>query len=163
MSFVNYFNRLQIFTILISASNNCLAANSNGSGTYNCTMSNQSMAYGNYNPLNYTAATTTATITVTCTASSATANVSYTVTASPGNSGNESARYMLSGSNKLSHNVYVSGSYSLVFGQSYIIQVNYTLTQASPSRTDVHTMYGKVPSAPTTIPGMYSDALTLTY
>jgi spore coat protein U-like protein len=91
--------------------------NAQAAVTFTCTVSASSIAFGNYNPLSPTGDAAVGSWTVTCNAiGSGTATVAGTLSLSTGLSGRYSARTMKSGTNALQYNIYLTPSYTQIFG-----------------------------------------------
>lgn len=122
-------------------------------------------AFGNYYPLGGSAAATTSNITVTCSGLVGIL-VSVTVSLSTGSSGSYAPRKMYKGADTLDYNLYTNVGHSTVWGNGAggTSTVGYTLLLPlvlPNQRTD--TVYGLIPaSQTTTVPGSYSDTITVT-
>jgi spore coat protein U-like protein len=127
-----------------------------------CTVGNQTLMFGNYDPTSSTPVTVSAQITVTCTALLA-LGVPYTMLLSAGGSGNVSNRAM-SGLSTLKYNLYTSSGYTTVWdnttGVSGTVNVIGVLTLFSG--TDTKTVYGRIPVNQSVKGGTYADTITIT-
>jgi spore coat protein U-like protein len=134
--------------------------------TFTCTVSASSIAFVNYNPLSPTGDTAVGSWTVTCNAiGSGTATVAGTLSLSTGLSGRYSARTMKSGSNTLQYNIYLTPSYTQIFGDG-------TAGTFAPSDSGTVTagqvyqvagnMYGFMPPSQDVPAGSYLDSIVVT-
>lgn len=129
-----------------------------------CSMAAVPTAFGIYNAVTRDPVNTTATITVTC-SDIFFVFVTYSITVSPGQSGNAASRYLSSGQNKLNYQMYVDSARTRVAGDgsagtSTVPGSNGLLTglgSASRTETLYSTIFGKQAAAP----GVYSDTVTL--
>jgi spore coat protein U-like protein len=135
-----------------------------------CTVSTTDVAFGIYNPLNATPATSNGSITVTCTLlSGGNGNVQVHVHLGTGSSGNYATRTMLSGVNVLNYNLYRSPVYTQVWGNgtggSLDESGGLDLTPGNPTDSISGTIYGLVPAGQDPGPGDFSDTIiaTITY
>ncbi len=152
---------LSTLLIVLNYSSQIFAAN------YTCTVTSNNANFGNFNPLNYSASTTTATFTVSCPLNSGVliANESVVITFSQGNAGSFT-RYMTSGANKLSYNLYKDNNYTQVLGDgtgsTYNISASGTVYAIYGTPQMSFTVYGKIPSQPNAVKGSYSDNIIIT-
>jgi spore coat protein U-like protein len=134
--------------------------------TFTCTVSASSIVFGNYNPLSTSGDAAVGSWTVTCNAiGSGTATVSGTLSLSTGLSGRYSARTMKSGTNSLQYNIYLTPSYTQIFGDG-------TAGTFAPSDSGTVTagqvyqvagnMYGFMPPLQDVPAGSYLDSIVVT-
>jgi spore coat protein U-like protein len=124
--------------------------------TNSCSVTAGTLAFGNYNPMNGSTATTSAIFTVTCNQ-----NTNVTVTFSTGQSGTYFPRYMKAGgTNQLDYNIYGDANHTEVIGDGYNGTYYYVGT-AGPGGSYAR-YYGLVPSSQNVLPGNYSDTITVT-
>ncbi|MFT3905033.1 MAG: spore coat U domain-containing protein [Steroidobacteraceae bacterium] len=134
-----------------------------------CSTSATGPSFGVYNPLSSTATPANGSISVTCSLTSGnSATVPVTVAFSTGYSGTYSSRYMLSGTNRLSYNLYKDSAYTLIYGDgtggSYTAAANpsFELTRSNPSQTASGVIYGLIGAKQDVAPGSYSDTIVVT-
>ena len=135
--------------------------------TISCTASASSIAFGVYNPLSITPATSTGSMRVVCTGSgTGSANVTVGVTLSAGLSGTFATRKMFSGANSLNYNIYWSTAYTQVMGDgsggSFAGSAGPFTVFAGGTGTATGTMYGRVPAQQDVAPGSYVDTILMT-
>jgi spore coat protein U-like protein len=135
--------------------------------TVNCTASASSIAFGIYNPLSTTPATSTGSLRVVCSGSgSGSRNVTVGVTLTAGLSGSFATRRMFSGANFLNYNIYWSTAYSQVMGDgsggSFAGSAGPFTVFAGGTGTATGTMYGRVPAQQDVAPGSYVDTILMT-
>lgn len=135
--------------------------------TVNCTASASSIAFGVYNPLSTTAATSTGSLRVTCSGSgSGSTNVTVGVSLSAGLSGSYATRRMFSGANSLDYNIFWSTAYAQVMGDgsggSFAGSAGPFTVFAGGTSTATGTMYGRVPAQQDVAPGSYVDTILVT-
>ncbi len=124
-----------------------------------CTVSNDGLNFGNYNPLALTDTTTTVNVQVSC--SGLVSNVSYDIKLSSGSSGNINTRKLLNGANEIVYNIYTESSYTSIWGDG--ITGNAVVgTATAPAETKSHTGYAIIPHSQAITPGLYSDNITIT-
>jgi spore coat protein U-like protein len=145
----------------------CAAAPALAVVTVNCTASASSIAFGIYNPLSTTPATSTGSLRVVCSGSgSGSINVTVGVTLSAGLSGSFTTRKMFSGANSLNYNIYWSTAYTQVMGDgsggSFAGSAGPFTVFAGGTGTATGTMYGRVPAQQDVAPGSYVDTILMT-
>jgi spore coat protein U-like protein len=133
-----------------------------------CTASTSGVSFGDYDPLLATPDDSTANVSVTCTRQIFVDpfNVSYTLALSRGSSGNYASRRMNAGAARLNYNLYRDAARAQVWGDG----TNSTGTVAGAhnfvwfqtSRTNTHTIYGRVPARQNPTSGTYADTIVLT-
>ena len=132
-----------------------------------CTASTMPAAFGIYQPLAGTAATTTGTVTVTCQAA-VSLLVSYTMALSVGGGTSFAARSMGGMSPRLGYQLYRDSAFSQVWGDgtggTFTVTDGYLLSILVPV-TRSYTAYGRIPASEPASVGTYTDAVmvTLTY
>jgi spore coat protein U-like protein len=124
-------------------------------------------AFGTYNPTNTSATVANGTLTATCTLTSGnSATVTLTSSYSTGASGTFSSRVMLSGTNRLSYNLYFDAAYTLIRGDgtggSQTGNGSMSLTRTAPTQEIQSTIYGRVTAGQDVAPGTYTDTITVT-
>lgn len=159
-----YFRKLAYF--IIKSYFLLLYPAANSLANTNCTITAIALNFGTINPYDLIPETSTTTVSVRCAVTGSTLNVSYTLTFSPGNSLNASARILKLGTTStMSYNIYKLSSYSQILGTgtggTFTITNSYTLAKNS-NRTDNFTIYGQIPAQPLSKPGSYTDTLTVT-
>lgn len=122
-----------------------------------CAVSATSLAFGAYDGLAKAKVTTTGTITISC---NGTGTAGYTITLSPGQSGNQATRYLTNGSTQLDYQVYADPAYTQVFGDGAGGTASLTGSLDAPA-TGNSTFYAAIPAGQTPEPGTYSDTLLL--
>ncbi len=124
-----------------------------------CTVSNDGLNFGTYNPLGLTDTASTFNVQVACTGLSS--NLSYDIKLSSGNSGNINTRKLLNGTEQLVYNIYTEASYTSIWGDG--ITGNAVVgTAVAPTDTKNHTGYAIIPHSQAITPGLYSDNITIT-
>jgi spore coat protein U-like protein len=131
-----------------------------------CSITSPTLAFGSYDPLLGTADDTTVAIQVSCVRTvlpSETAN--YTLTSSVGNGANYATRVMLKGAEQLTYNVYRNTGRSQIWGNgtggSTTITGSFTLNN-NATRSQNHTLYGRIPALQDITAGTYNDTLVTT-
>jgi spore coat protein U-like protein len=145
----------------------CGAAACSIAGT--CGVSATTLAFGQYQPLNFadklatSDRTTDATVSVVCTAIAT--GGSYTIALGPSAQGNSIVpRYLTHGAGGpgMAFNVYLDGAYTTVWGDGFtgsLISGSIPVGDSSQS----HVVFGKVPAGQSSLrAGSYSGSLTLT-
>ena len=132
-----------------------------------CQVAANGPAFGTYNPTNTSATVANGTLTATCTLTSGnSATVTLTSSYSTGASGTFSSRVMLSGTNRLSYNLYFDATYTQIRGDgtggSQTGNGSMSLTRAAPTQEIQSTIYGRVTAGQDVAPGTYSDTITVT-
>jgi spore coat protein U-like protein len=157
-------NRLPILILMCAALG--AAGSAQAAVAFTCTVSASSIVFGTYNPLSAGGSASTGTWSVTCTATgSGSATVSGTLTLSTGNSGSYTQRYLLSGTNKLDYNIYLTPTYTQIIGNgtggTYAPSASGTVT-AGQAYQVTGAFYGFIPAAQYVPPGGYTDAIVVT-
>jgi spore coat protein U-like protein len=134
--------------------------------TFTCTVSASSLAFGVYPANSAAPVTATGTFMVTCTATgSGSATVSGTLSLSTGSSGNFATRTLLSGTNVLDYNIYVTPAYSQIFGDgtagTYQLSESGTVTAGQVYQVG-GALYGLIPARQDVAPGSYLDTIVMT-
>jgi spore coat protein U-like protein len=133
---------------------------------FSCTVSATGVNFGAYNPLNATADAATGTWSVVCTATgSGSATVTGTLSLSTGGSGTYSSRRMRSGVNALNYNIYLTPSYTQIFGDGSAgtFAPSQSGTVVAGQVYEVNgSMYGLLPAGQDVAPGAYSDTIVVT-
>jgi spore coat protein U-like protein len=129
-----------------------------------CTASATGLAFGTYDPTVATANTTSATVSVSCQAA-VQLLVSYTVTLSPGLSGVQTARTLVSGTNAMAYQLYTDTAYSKIWGDgtggTYTTTDGYLLAVVTAVVRN-YTAYGRITARQNSVPGSYTDTITIT-
>jgi spore coat protein U-like protein len=141
-------------------------SNAQAAVTFTCTVSASSIAFGNYNPLSPTGDAAVGSWTVTCNAiGSGTATVAGTLSLSTGLSGRYSARTMKSGTNALQYNIYLTPSYTQIFGDgsagTFAPSDSGTVTAGQVYQVTGN-MYGFMPPSQDVPAGSYLDSIVVT-
>jgi spore coat protein U-like protein len=157
----NLFRMLALITPVALWSGGAAAAAS-------CTVSATGPAFGVYDPFNTTARTANGTVQAVCnyTGGPGVTTISMVARYSTGFSGNYANRYMLSGTNRLSYNIYFDPAFTRIRGDGTggSFAATATLRVSASNRTDSEsgTIYGRIPAGQDALPGAYADTITLT-
>jgi spore coat protein U-like protein len=132
-----------------------------------CRVAATGPAFGTYSPTNTAATVANGTLTATCTLTGGTTTaVTLTSSYSTGSSGTFSSRVMLSGTSRLSYNLYYDAAYTQIRGDgtggSQTGSATMTLTRAAPTQDVESTIYGRVTAGQDVAPGTYTDTITIT-
>ena len=124
-----------------------------------CNVSGNTLSFGNaINPISGTAVTGSSTLTIECTATTP-----YTVALSAGiNAGgvtNFLNRKMVNGAYTLAYQLYVDNGYTQVWGNGTGSSV---YSGTGSGGLQYVTIYGRIPSLTGTVPGTYTDTVTVT-
>ena len=135
-----------------------------GARAQTCTASATALAFGNYQPLAATTASSTASITVTCQAV-VSLLVAYVVQINVGSGPSFANRTLFSGSNALKYQVYRDSLNTQVWGDgtagTFVNVGGYLLSVLVPVTT-VYIAYGLIPASQNVGIGNYADTLTVT-
>ena len=132
-----------------------------------CTMATQPVAFGVYQPLGGTAATTTGTVMVTCVATVSLFE-SYTMALNVGGGTSFAARSMGGPSPRLGYQLYRDSAFSQIWGDgtggTFTVTDGVLLAVLTPV-VKSYTIYGKIPASEPASIGSYTDMVmvTLTY
>lgn len=137
--------------------------------TCSCSVSTTGVAFGGYNPLSASAATSSGNVRVTC-GGVLGLLVPYDIALSKGaNAPGFDPRQMASGSRRLSYNLYTSGSHATIWGDgsggTQIVSSSILLSVLGNVSQD-HPVHGRIPARQAGVaPGTYTDTIqvTLTY
>jgi spore coat protein U-like protein len=134
--------------------------------SFTCTVSATGINFGVYNPLSTMGDSAAGSWSVTCTATgTGSATVSGTLSMSTGSSGQYATRTMMSGTNALNYNIYVTPSYTQIFGNgtagTYAPSESGTVTAGQVYQV-AGSMYGYMPPSQDVAPGRYSDTIVIT-
>ncbi len=124
-----------------------------------CSVTNDGLNFGEYNPLNLTDTTSTFNVQVSC--SGLVGNVNYDIKLNSGNSGNISLRKLTNGANQLSYNIYTDSAHTTIWGDGFTGNA-VTGTATAPADTKNHTGYAIIPQSQGIAPGAYTDNITIT-
>jgi spore coat protein U-like protein len=130
-----------------------------------CTVNSPSIAFGSYSVISGTPLQSTATVTLSCTADLIVGLlVNFNVSLSPGNSGNELARYMSSAGSHLNYNIYTNSTYTSIWGDGSngTSQLSGSFTAVIGGASQSITVYGQIPVAQPVPVGSYGDSLVIT-
>ena len=133
-----------------------------------CSVSTSGVGFGDYDPLLATPDDSSADIAVTCTRQIFVDpfSVSYTLSLSRGSSGTFSPRRMNAGTAQLNYNLYVDAARAEVWGDGTNSTATVDGTAAfvwfQTSKTNTHTVYGRVPARQDAAPGVYADTIITT-
>lgn len=127
-----------------------------------CTVSATAVGFGTYTPFNPSPVDSSGTVTVNCLG---VLGGTFTVKLNTGGSGTYSPRRMYKGTDTLNYNLYTDSGRSTIWGDgtggSSFQTVNCGL--ACLGADNNFTTYGRIPgSQNTTVPGSYSDTITVT-
>ena len=129
-----------------------------------CTASTQPVAFGMYQPLSGTTATTTGTVTVVCQAT-VSLLVAYTVALSVGGGTSFAARSMGGMSPRLGYQLYRDSAFSQVWGDgtngTFTVTNGYLLSVLVPVTTNA-SVYGRIAASQLVNVGSYTDAVMVT-
>lgn len=117
-----------------------------------CSVSPQSVSFGNYDPLNPAALDGVGNINVSCDAST-----SFTISLSAG-SGTYTSRKMMSGTEPMAYNLYTDASRLLIWGDG----TGSTSTVSTTAASGDYTVYGRIPDRQNIPAGTYTDSITVT-
>jgi spore coat protein U-like protein len=123
-----------------------------------CTLTTVGVAFGNYNVYTATATTANGKVKVEC-------NFADTIQVSlnPGvNSGGFPNRYMASGTNLLSYNLYLDATFMTIWGDGTGGTSIYGPTAITPTGSLTVTVYGQIPALQDVTLGSYTDTITAT-
>jgi spore coat protein U-like protein len=143
----------------------------NARAAADCTVSVSGVAFGVYDPFATTPDDSTGSITVTCSTignGGGVTRVEYSVALSAGASGNYAQRFMSSGAPRLNYNLYADPARSLVWGSgsagTQVITGSMTVGPGvgNGTRTNTHTVYGRLPALQDAAEGNYMDSIVLT-
>jgi spore coat protein U-like protein len=130
-----------------------------------CTATATTVAFGTYNPMSATAATSTGSISVRCTATGSPETVSLVVSLSTGLSGTYTPRRMFSGANPMDYNLFFSTAYTQIWGDgtagTFRGTASITPRPGNPA-TATGTIYGRVPALQNVAAGSYLDSIVMT-
>jgi spore coat protein U-like protein len=128
--------------------------------TNNCTIAAApALTVGNYNVLNGSPLTPTATLAVTCTAG-AVATIGLDAGANGSHAAVGTTRAMANGANYLSYELYSDAGLSTVWGN---VEGTWVVEPAAPSTTAVdYTVYASVPAQQSVPAGTYTDSVAVT-
>ncbi len=135
----------------------------------NCTIqpNTVSLAFGTYNPVSGLPTMANAMITVSCTETLTllSDSIPFTLTLSPGSSGNVANRTMIGSTTNLPYNVYKDASYTTVWdninGVTGTVTIQGTIGLGASGSTTVPG-YGRIPASQPVKAGSYTDSLTIT-
>lgn len=148
--------------VLFLATSFCLAANASAMAQA-CQTSATGAAFGNYDPTAAAPVTTTATVTVTCQAVIQLL-IGYTISLSPGLSGSQTARKLMSGSDSISYQLFADSNMSQIWGDGNggtVTKIDgYLLAILGPVVRN-YTAFGRITARQNVSPGSYSDTLTV--
>ena len=129
-----------------------------------CNVSVAPVAFGNYSTTASSPTDAVGAITVGCQAT-VSLFISFSIALSSGSSGNAMARYMTSGADTLSYELYTSSARTQVWGDGgngtgqinsgYLLQALVTLAQNYP-------VYGRIFARQRSVPGSYTDSILIT-
>ena len=122
-----------------------------------CTVTANSIVFGNYNPFTATPRNRTGRITATCNG-----NGTLTVALSTGQSGVYDPRYMTSGTtgDKLDYNLYTNAARVTIFGDGSA--GTQTVSKNFNNNTVRVRVYGQIPAMENIAPGSYTDNIIAT-
>jgi spore coat protein U-like protein len=135
-----------------------------------CTVTTPGLAFGNYDVFAAGATNGTGTLSIKCSKVAGdpnNVNISYTISLATGSSGSYVQRQMKSGTNTLGYNLYTTTTHSVVWGNgtgsTSTVAGSMRLTNASPSITNTHTVFGQIPPLQdVAVASNYLDNITVT-
>ena len=161
----------QILTVLSLAAIACLAgagpaqAACTGLGSCSCSVSAPDITFGDYNPISASNIDTVANINVTCTVTVVGLLLSYEVEIGAGGSGDQMAREMARGADRLSYNLYRNVGRTIVWGDgaggtgsinnSRLFSILFPWNES-------YAVYGRLPAGQSVPAGAYVDTLVAT-
>jgi spore coat protein U-like protein len=133
---------------------------------FTCSVTASGLSFGTYNPLSPTGAAAVGSWTVICTAvGSGSATVAGTLYLSTGSSGQYATRTLVSGTNKLDYNIYLTPAYAQIMGNgtagTYAPSASGTVTAGQAYQVSGN-FYGFMPAGQDSAAGGYSDMLVVT-
>lgn len=152
---IRQFNISQYLLCLISIILFLSASELYAAQAANCTVTSNTLGFGNYSVFNNTPVSSTGTIDVKCSPG----NTNYTIALNNGLYGTIANRKMRnSNSNdELSYNLYIDATYSTLWGDG--VGGGVTISGSNPSR---FTVYGRIPPLQDVGIGSYADSVTVT-
>lgn len=130
-----------------------------------CTASTSGVSFGGYDPGSGSPNDTTGTVTLNCTGVVSLLGT-IDIAASPGSSGNATARQLTQGVDRLNYNLYTDNSRTTIWGTG----ANGTSTMSAPLNgllffSQSVTVYGRIPANQWVRTGAYADSIivTITY
>jgi len=143
----------------------CLAAPATRAAV-TCTASAVGVAFGAYNPLAASPATSTGSILVSCTSTNAgTTTINLTASYSTGSSGTYLTRTMRNGANSLNYNLYFDAAYTRVRGDGTggtQVGTATLVLRRNETGSASGVIYGRLPAGQEVAPGAYADTITVT-
>lgn len=134
-----------------------------------CSVTAIGVNFGVFDPLLTTPDDSTGSITVTCTYTApGPRDASYTVRLSPGTAGRYVPRQMSAGDAVLAYNLFGDGARAQVWGDAMggTIVVTGTINLGpgvgNRTRSQTHTIYGRLPALQDVEPGSYNDTIVVT-
>lgn len=128
-----------------------------------CSISAQSVGFGNYDPLAAPSTDANGQVTVTC-SNLINLLLTYSVSLSSGTSGSYATRKMASGANRINYNLFLDPTRLIVWGDGTAgtlkVGNTYLITVLGVSAN--HTVYGRMPARQNVPVGAYSDTITAT-
>ncbi|UZK69059.1 spore coat U domain-containing protein [Sphingomonas sp. S1-29] len=118
----------------------------------NCSVSSESLNFGQYDPFSSAPSDAASTITVSCDAETA-----FEIAVTPG-AGSYAARTMTHGDDVMAYNLYIDPQRTAVWGDG---TGSTSAVSAIASRGDF-TIYGRAPAGQNLRPGLYTDTLSIT-
>ena len=139
-------------------------------GTVSCSVSATGPIFGTYSPLSATPTYANGSVTATCTlVSGGATTVNLVSSYSTGASNSYALRSMLSGTNKLSYNLFYDAAYSQIRGDgtggSQTGGATFDLTNSARTQSATSVIYGRIPASQDVSAGAYADTIivTITY
>jgi spore coat protein U-like protein len=137
--------------------------------TPSCNVSTPGLSFGSYDVYAAGATNGNATLTVSCDLNPppGNADINYTISLSTGSSNSFVQRQMKSGANTFGYNLYTTNAYSVIWGDGVgstaTVSGSMRLTSPSPSKTNTHTVYGRIPALQdVAVASDYQDNVTVT-
>lgn len=132
-----------------------------GSGLSPLDLSASAINFGTYDASEPAATTATGSIVIDCRIG-ADVLPAFTVSLSRGHSSTFEPRTMISGTSSLFYNIYLSASYSTIWGDGSGATGVYSNSGLLMLNTITLPVYGRVPAGQYVEPGIYSDTITVT-
>lgn len=156
-----------VTTALLSATMLSQAANTNANFNVSTTVnaiciidSASSLTFASYDPSQAVAQNSTSTITVRCTN---TTPFNIGLSAGNGPNANTTTRVMTSGGNNLNYALYSDSAQTHTWGNTIGTDTVASTGQGmAPANAIIKTVYGQIPYQPGTVPGNYTDTVTVT-
>lgn len=134
-----------------------------------CAVSVTPVSFGPYDIFANVDATSSGSVTITCTRETSdpsSIRVAYAAAASAGASNSYASRTLLGPLDALRYNLYTNANYTTVWGNgasaTLVFSGRLTLSQGNPTRSAMHTVYGRIPRLQDIGAGAYVDNINVT-